>query len=118
MPGGLMLILDWFKAMRGWWKKAQVFPHDHLHPSSSVYFQCVVTFKDRSLDLIAPHAHGIAALMLASARNPLAYPPCIGYKALEITRLQVVCGLGKLPLPAHPFSKIIHVPDAAAEKSV
>lgn len=45
-------------------------------------------------------------------------PPCNGYKALEITRLQVVCGLGKLPLPAHPFSKIIHVPGAAAEKTV
>jgi hypothetical protein len=51
---------------------SRIAPRCSVHPSSSVYLQCVVTFKDRSLDLIAPHAHGIAALMLASARNPLA----------------------------------------------
>ena len=32
--------------------------------------QCVITFKDRSLDLIAPHAYGIAVLMLVSPPTP------------------------------------------------
>lgn len=70
--------------------------------------QCVITFKDRSLDLIAPHAHGIAALMLASAHPS----PSARFRRCKLTRLQVVCRLGKLPLPAHPFSRIIQ--DAGA----
>jgi hypothetical protein len=35
-----------------------------------------------------------------------------------MTLLQVVCRLGKLPLPAHPFSDIIHEASAGADVRV
>jgi hypothetical protein len=86
-----------------------------LHiPTKSYLLQCVITFKDRSLDLIAPHAHGLAALMLVNDAYsaPSSLCLCMCSQVAGNTCLQVVCRLGKLPLPTHPFSKIIY--DAAA----
>ncbi len=54
-------------------------------PTKSYLLQCVITFKDRSLDLIAPHAHGLAALMLVNDAHSAPSP----YACACVARLPV-----------------------------